>query len=287
MIGGYASFGGTRTRGRGRTWRLEGHRRRAVAAGGPERQGPGGEPDSAVRPRDGCRRRTGCGSTAASWACPAATRQAEKAAWKKMQTPVGLQGANRLAVAGGNAVVLAVSEEMDPQTNRPYPLLVDAGLRQRPGAGLRRRHDEPLDSRPRQQAKHDRFWRQMILWLARQDEGDDQLRRRAGRAIDHGRRRPRFQPAPAQQERPGGQGRRLRARGGRPERRAEDGDADEGRRRGPRRLPAGDGGRVHDPRQGSRQGLGRQRRSRGGDRRGSSRTRKRWRWPSGRPTRIS
>ena len=100
---------------------------------------------------------------------------AEKAAWKKMQTPVGLQGANRLAVAGGNAVVLAESEETDPQTNRPYPLLVERDYgngRVLAFAGdTTNRWIHDRDSK----RLHDRFWRQMILWLARQDEGDDQL----------------------------------------------------------------------------------------------------------------
>ena len=101
---------------------------------------------------------------------------AEKAAWKSMQNPLGLQGANRLAVAGGNAAILAVSEEMDPQTNRPYPLLVsrDYGKgRVLAFAGDTTNHWIHDEDSLR---KHHRFWRQMILWLARQDDDEDQLR---------------------------------------------------------------------------------------------------------------
>ncbi len=100
--------------------------------------------------------------------------KAEMEAWKSMQNPYGLQGANRLAVAGGGSVVLAESEETDDKQQH-YPLLVYrvyGGGRVLAFAGdttNRWIHDD--DSL----RKHHRFWRQMILWLAKQ-EGDDQLR---------------------------------------------------------------------------------------------------------------
>ncbi|HVS37454.1 MAG TPA: glutamine amidotransferase [Gemmataceae bacterium] len=101
---------------------------------------------------------------------------AETAAWTNMQNPLGLQGANRLAPAGGNATILAQSGETDPQTNRPYPLLVsrDYGKgRVLAFAGDTTDHwIHDADSKE----KHDRFWRQMVLWLARQDDTNDQLR---------------------------------------------------------------------------------------------------------------
>ena len=100
---------------------------------------------------------------------------AQKAAWKSMQNPLGLQGANRLAVAEGTAAILAESEETDDKNNH-YPLLVSRDY----GKGRvlafagdttnRWIHDD--DSLQ----KHHRFWRQMILWLARQDDDQDQLR---------------------------------------------------------------------------------------------------------------
>jgi uncharacterized membrane protein len=102
--------------------------------------------------------------------------QAEKAAWEAMQNPYGLQGANRLALRNPPGLAVVLAEWVDPQTQQHYPLLVEQDY----GAGRvlafagdttnRWIHDR--DSK----RKHDRFWRQMILWLARQDEGEDQAR---------------------------------------------------------------------------------------------------------------
>ena len=101
---------------------------------------------------------------------------AQTAAWKEMQKPFGLQGANRIApLANSNAVVLAQSEEADPKTGQPDPLLVSrdyGGGRVLAFAGdTTYRWVRNADSK----RKHDRFWRQMVLWLARQDEGDSQV----------------------------------------------------------------------------------------------------------------
>ena len=175
--------------------------------------------------------------------------EAEKAAWKRCKAP-GLEGVNRLALAAGSNAVGAGRVGGDGPENQCGPTRCwwsadYGGGRVLAFAGdTTNRWIHDRDGK----RKHDRFWRQMVLWLARQDEGDDQLAVDARRAFRRGRQRPRLQPGPARQERPGGQGRRLPDRGGRAGRRSEEGDAGARRRRGPRRLPAGNGGRVHDPR---------------------------------------
>ena len=177
MIGGYASFGGDPDGAERRGRRLEGHGHRADAAGGPERQGPGGEPDPAVWDRDapdGGRaaalqprrrpvgRRQGCGdSRVEKYAKPVRPARCQSAGGRRGEQrgrpgPIGGDGpANEsaLSAAGGardygDGRVLAFAGDT---TNRWI-------------------HDR--DSK----RKHDRFWRQMVLWLARQDEGEDQLR---------------------------------------------------------------------------------------------------------------
>ena len=100
--------------------------------------------------------------------------KAETDAWKALP---GLQGANRLAVRQGPIVhVLAESEEKDPQTGKAHPLLVEQDY----GNGRVLAFAGDTTSRwirdPDGKRKHGRFWRQMVLWLARQDEGEDQVR---------------------------------------------------------------------------------------------------------------
>ena len=177
MIGGYASFGGTPDAGRrARRRRLEGDDRRAML---PVDLGVRGQVESRtplygivmLPTEDGLRLYSRVVGLSGG------DKDAEIAAWKSMQSPLGLQGANRLAVAAGsNAVVLAQSEETDPQTNQHYPLLVERNYgdgRVLAFAGdTTNRWIHDRDSK----RKHDRFWRQMVLWLARQDEGEDQLR---------------------------------------------------------------------------------------------------------------
>jgi uncharacterized membrane protein len=96
-------------------------------------------------------------------------RDAEAAAWAALPT---LKGANRLTLPANrtNEVVLAESEEKDPKTRQPYPLLVTkdyGGGRVLAFAGDTTSRWMNNDEGVR---KHDRFWRQMVLWLAHQDE---------------------------------------------------------------------------------------------------------------------
>jgi uncharacterized membrane protein len=102
--------------------------------------------------------------------------KAERAAWEALP---GLEGVNRLALLNprGNEAVLAESKDLvDPQTMRPYPLLVARDY----GNGRVLAFAGDTTNRwirdPDGKRKHGRFWRQMILWLARQDEDQSQAR---------------------------------------------------------------------------------------------------------------
>ncbi len=102
--------------------------------------------------------------------------KAERAAWEELP---GLEGFNRLGLPAqkGNLAVLAESKDIvDPQTMRPYPLLVARDH----GNGRVLAFAGDTTNRwirdPDGQRKHGRFWRQMILWLARQDEDQSQAR---------------------------------------------------------------------------------------------------------------
>jgi hypothetical protein len=105
--------------------------------------------------------------------------KAQAGAWRSLQGVRGLEGVNRLALPNppGLVKVLAESEEKDPKTGRPYPLLVYQDY-----AGVNRVLAFAGDTTHRwihdkdSKLKHGRFWRQMILWLAKQDEGQDQCR---------------------------------------------------------------------------------------------------------------
>jgi uncharacterized membrane protein len=102
--------------------------------------------------------------------------KAERAAWEALP---GLEGVNRLALPAqkGNEVVLAESKDLpDPQTMRPYPLLVARDY----GNGRVLAFAGDTTNRwirnPESKREHGRFWRQMVLWLARQDEDQSQAR---------------------------------------------------------------------------------------------------------------
>ena len=102
--------------------------------------------------------------------------KAEQDAWDALP---GLDGVNRIAQPkqlGPTDQVLAVSKEADPKTMQPYPLLVtkDYGRGRVLAFAGDTTHRWIRD--PEGKRKHDRFWRQMVLWLARQDEGDNQVR---------------------------------------------------------------------------------------------------------------
>ena len=103
--------------------------------------------------------------------------KAEQAAWEALP---GLEGVNRLRLPNqrGNEVVLAESKDdlVDPQTKRPYPLLVARDH----GNGRVLAFAGDTTNRwirnPEGKREHGRFWRQMVLWLARQDEDQSQAR---------------------------------------------------------------------------------------------------------------
>ncbi len=102
--------------------------------------------------------------------------KAERAAWEALP---GLEGITRLALPAqnGNEVVLAESKDLvDPETMRPYPLLVarDHGRgRVLAFAGdTTNRWIRDAESK----REHGRFWRQMVLWLAQQDDDQSQAR---------------------------------------------------------------------------------------------------------------
>jgi uncharacterized membrane protein len=103
--------------------------------------------------------------------------KAERAAWEALP---GLEGVNRLALPAqkGNEVVLAESTKdlVDPQTMRPYPLLVARDY----GNGRVLAFAGDTTNRwirnPEGKREHGRFWRQMVLWLAQQDEDQSQAR---------------------------------------------------------------------------------------------------------------
>jgi uncharacterized membrane protein len=101
-------------------------------------------------------------------------RAAEETAWGNLPS---LEGANRLALPSqrGNAIVLAESEETDRRTGEKYPLLVTKDY----GGGRVLAFAGDTTARWMNDSegvrKHDRFWRQMVLWLARQEEGEGQV----------------------------------------------------------------------------------------------------------------
>ncbi len=103
----------------------------------------------------------------------------EKAEQDDWDALPGLDGVNRIAQPkplGPTDQVLAVSKEPDPATMQPYPLLVTKDYGRGRVLAFAGDTTHRWIRNPDGKRKHDRFWRQMVLWLARQDEGDNQVR---------------------------------------------------------------------------------------------------------------
>ena len=172
MIGGYASFGGTPNAGPNNSdigdWKGTVMERMLPVDLNVRGQVDGGLYGVKMKP-------TQAGLTTHILQLANGEPKAEEAAWDEL---AGLEGVNRLAVKGGPGIaVLAVSKDLlDPATQQPYPILAARD----DGHGRVLAFAGDTTSRwvrnPEGKRKHGRFWRQMVLWLARQDETESQVR---------------------------------------------------------------------------------------------------------------
>ena len=165
MIGGYASFGDGDWKGTpvGAMLPVDLSVRGQVEGGrGGVKMVPTEEGLEALQPHPAhCRRRRQGGAGGMGGACPAWKASIDSACPRQR----------------GNEAVLAESKDLvDPQTKRPYPLLVARDY----GNGRVLAFAGDTTNRwirnPDGKRKHGRFWRQMVLWLAQQDEDESQAR---------------------------------------------------------------------------------------------------------------